>query len=94
MEKMLKSFFVKRNQTIPPKIHNLMSLAERAGLIKEFSDDQLDFFANLNPYQLEGRYPGDRELLYSRTSEETVAAIIKRTEVELKWLELKLKSEN
>lgn len=66
MEKMLKAFYTYRTNNIPPKVHNLLLLAERSGLQKEFSEEQMDFLAELNPFQLEGRYPGARQILYKQ----------------------------
>ncbi|QQK76608.1 HEPN domain-containing protein [Salicibibacter cibarius] len=92
-EKMLKAFIAKRKETIPPKIHNLLSLANKGSLDNELSESQFNFFADLNPFQLEGRYPGDREILLKKTAKREFEELLKRTEAELKWLEQKLKSE-
>ena len=59
----------------------------------ELGESRLDFLADLNLFQIEGRYPGDREVLSRQTTVEKFNEIINRTEVELKWLEQKLKSE-
>ena len=92
-EKMLKAFFVKRNKAIPPKSHNLLLLAKRSHLMDEIGESRLDFLADLNLFQIEGRYPGDREVFYMQTTVEKFAGMLNRTEAELKWLEQKLKSE-
>jgi len=68
-------------------------LADRSELSKQLTENQLDFLADLNLYQLEGRYPGDRELLYRQTSLEKFKEIIIKTEGELIWLEQTLRSE-
>lgn len=93
MEKILKAIFVQRNGTVPPKVHNLLVLTERSDLAKELNESQFNFLADLNPFQLEGRYPGDRALLYQSTPTTVFHDFIERTEVELKWFEQKLKSE-
>lgn len=93
IEKNLKAFIVFRKNMLPPKIHNLLMLAERSELSKQLTEKQLDFLADLNLYQLEGRYPGDRELLYTQTTLEKFKEIITNTEGELIWLEQKLRLE-
>lgn len=93
IEKILKAFIVYRKKTFPPKIHNLLSLADRSDLSKNLSAEQLDFLADLNIYQLEGRYPGDREMLYTQTPIEKFDKILTDTDGELKWLKQKLRSE-
>ena len=89
---MLKAIFVYKNGTTPPKIHNLLLLAERSDLQGELNESQLDFLSEVNTYQLEGRYPIDRELLFQNTPIDNFKTILHRTEVELKWFELRLKS--
>jgi HEPN domain-containing protein len=93
IEKVLKAFIANRLNVIPPKIHNLLLLAEQSGLSKELTDEQLDFLSELNIYQLEGRYPGDRELLLKQTPTEKFTQILADTEREYLWLEQKIKSE-
>lgn len=92
IEKMLKAVFVTRNGITPPKIHNLLLLAERSDLKDELNESQLDFLSKVNSYQLEGRYPIDRDLMYHNTSIDNFNTILHQTEVELKWFEQRLKS--
>ena len=89
---MLKAFFVERNKTIPPKTHNLLLLAKRLNLMDVLGESRLDFLADMNLFQIEGRYPEDRKVLYKQTNFEKFSEILKKTEVELKWLEQILKS--
>ncbi len=93
MEKLLKAIISSRLNVMPPKIHNLLLLAEQSGLSKELTDEQLDFLSDLNIYQLEGRYPGDRELLLKETPAEKFTQILTDTEREFLWFEQKIKSE-
>lgn len=93
MEKMLKAFYTDRTNDVPPKIHNLLLLAERAHLKEELGDQQLVFLARLNTYNIEGRYPSQREALYKNTSVNKFLEILVKTEEVIKWLELKLRSE-
>lgn len=93
LEKIIKAFITDRTKQLPPKSHNLLLLLEKASLKSELGEEQMDFLANMNLYQIEGRYPGDREVLYQQTSVDEFNDIFKRTGVELEWLEQKLKSE-
>lgn len=93
LEKMIKAYIADRSKQLPPKSHNLLLLTDKAGLKSELDESQLDFLANMNLYQLEGRYPGDREIFYQQTPVEEFAELLTRTGVELKWLEQKLKLE-
>lgn len=55
IEKMLKAHVCRVTQDIAPRIHNLLRLAELAGLTP--SERQRLFLARFDRYQLEGRYP-------------------------------------
>jgi len=55
LEKALKAHVSLVTADVPPKIHNLVRLAELSRL--EVSEDRLGFLRRFNLYQLEGRYP-------------------------------------
>lgn len=58
---------------VPLKIHSLSRLAERTGLDKQLSEEQLDFIDKLEPLNIEARYPSYKErLIKSLTKENTV----------------------
>jgi HEPN domain-containing protein len=81
IEKALKAHVVKHTKKLPPMIHNLISLANLAGL--KLTSQQLQLFAELNPLNIEGRYPGNIRKTLSRHEAEAIA---KRTKVALEWL--------
>jgi HEPN domain-containing protein len=54
-EKALKALVVVQTDDLAPRLHNLTRLAELAQL--QLSASQLDLLAELNAYNLEGRYP-------------------------------------
>ena len=41
----------------PLKIHSLSRLAEKSGLDKDMSEEQMDFIDELEPLNIEARYP-------------------------------------
>jgi HEPN domain-containing protein len=55
VEKMLKAHLTKKIKTVPPRIHNLIRLADLAEL--KISVEQDSFLRRLNAYQMVGRYP-------------------------------------
>ena len=55
VEKMLKGHVVKQTGDMPPRIHDLVRLAETAQL--QPTQEQLNFLSRFGLYQLEGRYP-------------------------------------
>jgi len=63
LEKMLKAHVTRATSKTPPKIHNLVRLAEMTGL--EITDEKMEWLRAFNVYQLEGRYPGDAQIIIS-----------------------------
>lgn len=55
LEKALKAHVVKQTKKLPPKIHNLLTLAEIGKV--NLSQEQTDFYGRINLYNIEGRYP-------------------------------------
>jgi len=57
-EKILKAHVCRVTGELAPPIHNLVRLAEKAGI--ELTDKQLDLLADVNEFNIEGRYPDSR----------------------------------
>jgi len=55
LEKLLKAHVCKSTNALAPKTHNLRRLAELARL--NLSEEFIDVVADMNDYNLEGRYP-------------------------------------
>ncbi len=56
IEKAIKAIFVlSNNNDTPPKIHNLVRLAQLSRL--ELTDEQIDLLDRINDFNLEARYP-------------------------------------
>ena len=51
IEKCLKAVIAKGG-LFPPKIHNLLNLAEKANIIENISEEQKDFLSELNPLNI------------------------------------------
>ena len=81
LEKILKAIICSRTHGVPPKIHNLIRRSELAGL--KLSDQQADVLADMNQFNLEGRYP---EFYRLRVSLEEAKEFLTRSEEVLAWL--------
>ncbi len=55
LEKLLKAHVCRHTQDLAPRIHNLVRLANLTNL--EFTSEQIDVLADMNAFNLEGRYP-------------------------------------
>lgn len=75
---------------IPPKIHHLLKLADRAGLFEKMSPEQQDFIKELNPLNIEARYPEYKEQIAAELSAGICDALIAGTEELLCWIKTRL----
>jgi len=55
IEKAIKAHVCKKTGDVAPKSHNLLQLAEIAGLV--VSQEESDFLGELSLFSIEGRYP-------------------------------------
>ena len=74
----------------PLKIHSLSRLAERSDLDKEMTDEQLDFIDELEPLNIEARYPSYKERLMKSLTAERCRELIKQTNELRTWMKSKL----
>ncbi|MCL6612427.1 MAG: HEPN domain-containing protein [Peptococcaceae bacterium] len=76
---------------MPPKKHDLMALAKKAGLISETTKEQRDFMRRLSIYYIETRYPEEKEAMRAKCTRDFTGDILRQTEEVLLWLQEKLK---
>lgn len=85
VEKTLKAFFVYRNDSkIPPKIHNLLKLAEASDL--SLTEKQKLFLDEVNDFNLEVRYPEYRSEFYRICTKEFAEGYFVRIKEFASWL--------
>ncbi len=80
-EKIIKAHVCKNTGDLAPRIHNLVRLAELAAL--SLQSEQLDVLAELNAFNIEGRYPDSA--LPQVTAREAEGYLAKAQEV-FHWL--------
>ncbi len=81
---MLKSLIAQRSGELPPRIHQLVRLAEAAGL--PITLVRADFLRELSSYYIQTRYPGETADLASQVSADDAQAILRQTEEMVEWL--------
>lgn len=89
-EKMLKALYSHYIKSVPPKVHSLGKLAILSGIYDKMIEKQKKFLNRLDVFQIEGRYPQDRNKLYSSTPIDVFQEILVNTEDMLKWLKEQL----
>ena len=82
---MLKALWVKNNDgNIPPKIHHLVRLAHEAKLL--LTEEQSEFFADVNAFNTEARYPEQKLAFYKLCTKEFVTEKLNLIKEYYSWL--------
>jgi len=92
IEKALKAVIARdcKEGEIPPKIHNLIKLINKAGLYEKMSTEQLEFIDEMNPLNVEARYPDYKNRVAANLSADSCKQIIEGTEELLCWIKQQL----
>ncbi len=89
LEKLLKALIVQVKDEHAPRSHNLIYLAECADL--KLSDSRREILTRVNKYNLETRYPMDRERLRDLYTKDFAKVELKAIQEMGKWLNSQLK---
>jgi len=90
IEKILKAYWSNVLEEPPLKIHSLSRLAEKSGLDKDMSEEQTDFIDELEPLNIEARYPSYKERLMKSLTPERCKELIEQTDKLRIWIKSKL----
>ncbi len=90
IEKILKAYWSKVLEEPPLKIHSLSRLADKTELDKLMTEEQLDFIDELEPLNIEARYPSYKERLSKSLNAERCNDLIKQTDNLRIWIKNKL----
>ena len=89
-EKALKAMVASVTSEIPPKTHDLAKLAELAGVFDDLTEQQMNLLKDLNPLNIEARYPDYKAGIASILTAEKTTKLFKETEDFLCWIKQKL----
>ncbi|MDR0196606.1 MAG: HEPN domain-containing protein [Oscillospiraceae bacterium] len=89
-EKALKAIIASVMTELPPKTHDLTKLAEIGGIYDSLTENQLDFLEELNPLNIEARYPDNKARLLKILTAQKTTKIIKETGDFLCWIKQRL----
>jgi len=87
LEKILKAHVCRNINDLAPRIHNLVRLSEAASL--PFKQNFIDILAELNAFNIEGRYPDSAFIPITRQEADDYLC---RAEEVFQWLMHQLKS--
>jgi len=90
IEKVFKGYYSKLKSVSPPYTHSLSFLAEKGGFYQTFTDGQKAFIDELEPLNIEARYPSHKERLIKSLNEKKCREIIDETKELQQWIKRKL----
>lgn len=90
IEKMLKAYWSQVLEEPPLKIHHLSRLAKQSGLIAEMTESQLIFMDELEPLNIESRYPDYKERLMRKLTQNYCVQLLKQTKEFQSWIKDRL----
>ena len=90
IERILKAYWSNVLEEPPLKIHSLSRLAEKSGLDKDMSEEQTDFIDELEPLNIEARYPSYKERLMKSLTSDRCKELIEQTDKLRTWIKSKL----
>ncbi|MBR0272896.1 MAG: HEPN domain-containing protein [Bacteroidaceae bacterium] len=86
IEKTLKAFWCGTMPEDPPYTHNHMRLADGCGIYEKMSDEQKDFLDLITNYNIEARYPEDKEALARTLTPQACRQMIDETKQLMQWI--------
>ena len=86
IEKTLKAYWCRTQTDDPPYTHNHKRLATGCGLYEQMNADQIDFIETVTNYNIEARYPEDKEELSRELTQQTCRDIIDKTKQLQQWI--------
>lgn len=90
IEKILKAHWQKIFAVIPPRTHNLALLSKKTGLLDEMSLEHADFIDELEPLNIQARYPEYRDFQYKKMKHDYAQEILSKTEELFRWIHKRL----
>ena len=86
IEKILKACYIHKLSEIPPFTYSLSNLANKCNIYNLFSEEQKNFIDILEPMQIEGRYPSQKDKLFKSLSEVKCLEILNQTKELQLWI--------
>lgn len=90
IEKIFKAYFTKIKSDTAPFSHSLSYIAKKGDFYESFSNDQKDFIDQIEPLNIEARYPSYKERLLKSLTEVRCLEILNRTKDLQQWIKKKL----
>ena len=90
IEKIFKAYFTALKSDVSPFSHSLSYLAKKGDFYEHFSEEQKDFIDQIEPLNIEARYPSHKERLLKSLPNYKCIEILNKTEELQLWIKEKL----
>ncbi len=90
IEKAFKAYYVKLKSDTAPYTHNLSYLAKQGGFYELLPESYKEFIDQIEPLNIEARYPTHKERLFKSLTDTKCAEIIQKTKEIQKWIKERL----
>lgn len=90
IEKTIKAYWCATQPNDPPYTHSHLRLAEGCGLYELMDDEQRDFIDIITNYNIEARYPEDKDELSRSLTDSFCRQMIEETKQLQQWIKDKL----
>ena len=90
VEKIFKAYFTGVKSETAPFSLSLSYLAKKGDFYESFTEEQRDFIDQIEPLNIEARYPSHKERLMKSLTEEKCTEILKKTKELQLWIKEKL----
>jgi len=90
VETIFKACFTKYKNEIPPYIHKLARLAQLSGFYEDMNNEQKDFIYELDPFNIEARYPEYKQMIAKSLNTYTCENLLRRTQELQQWIKEKV----
>jgi HEPN domain-containing protein len=88
LEKMFKAIYVRDRREIPPRSHNLLTLAKSTSL--SLAQDQEEFLFKVNSFNIEARYPDPKQQFYKLCTREFALENLTKIKEFYQWLKCRI----
>jgi len=90
IEKAFKAYYTKLKLETAPYTHSLSYLAKQGDFYEKFSEEQKEFIDQIEPLNIEARYPSHKERLLKSLTDAKCKEIINSTKEIQKWIKERL----
>ena len=90
IEKAFKAYYTKVKSETAPYKHSLSYLASKGDFYDSFTNDQKNFIDQMEPLNIEARYPSHKERLLKSLSDARCTDIIEKTKELQQWIKTRL----